>query len=218
MEISYTYDSVTKRLTTITTESSTYRFTYDVFGNTSSIGVQDRTLASYTYHPNNGKLETLTYGNGDKVKYLYDALDRVKEICYNTGENGAWQTVYSYEYTGAGALAKAHDHRGGKTTFYVYDTLGKLISSYVYNTADGQIDIREDMIYDDKDRLTQTTYRLPYAVGTAQYPHSITYNYTYNDATGNLSGATFTSGNLTGSTVIGYDVLHRLTSREFTFN
>ena len=45
-------------------------------------------LASYTYHANNGKLETLTYGNGDKVKYVYDALDRVKEIWYNAGESG----------------------------------------------------------------------------------------------------------------------------------
>ena len=60
-------------------------------------------LASYTYHAGNGKLETLTYGNGDKVKYLYDVLDRGKEICYNTGENGAFETVYSYEYTASGA-------------------------------------------------------------------------------------------------------------------
>ena len=47
------------------------------------------TLASYTYLANNGKLDTLTYGNGLQEKYYYDNLDRVSEIWYNTGEGGA---------------------------------------------------------------------------------------------------------------------------------
>ncbi|MBQ9797120.1 MAG: hypothetical protein IJW50_05295 [Clostridia bacterium] len=54
------------------------------------------TLASYTYLANNGKLDTLTYGNGLQEKYYYDNLDRVSEIWYNTGEGGAMELRYSY--------------------------------------------------------------------------------------------------------------------------
>ena len=36
-------------------------------------------LASYTYNDNNGKLNTLDYGNGTSVKYLYDSVDRISE-------------------------------------------------------------------------------------------------------------------------------------------
>ena len=62
----------------------------------------NRDLASYTYRPNNGKLETLTYGNGLSAKYVYDALDRIVKIDYNIGEGGAIETVYEYTYNAAG--------------------------------------------------------------------------------------------------------------------
>ena len=70
-------------LDSITTESTTYDFTYDAFGNTTSVKAGNSTLASYTYNANNGKLSILTYGNGVKVKYLYDVLDRIEGIQYN---------------------------------------------------------------------------------------------------------------------------------------
>lgn len=81
---------ITKQLSTITTETSTYSFAYDDFGNTSSVSVGNRTLASYEYNDNNGKINTLTYGNGHKVHYVYDTLDRISEIQYNIGSNGAF--------------------------------------------------------------------------------------------------------------------------------
>ena len=43
-----------------------------------------------------GKLDTLIYGNGLEVRYIYDILDRISEIQYNIGENGSFETVYSY--------------------------------------------------------------------------------------------------------------------------
>lgn len=39
-------------------------------------------LATYQYAANNGKLLSMTYGNGKIMTYTYDELDRVKEICY----------------------------------------------------------------------------------------------------------------------------------------
>ena len=41
--VSYSYDSVTKRLSTITTPSATYAFSYDGFGNSTAITVGNRT-------------------------------------------------------------------------------------------------------------------------------------------------------------------------------
>ena len=38
---------------------------------------------THTYNANNGKLNTLTYGNGKVVQCIYDHLDRISEMCYN---------------------------------------------------------------------------------------------------------------------------------------
>ena len=91
-------------------------------------------LASYEYNANNGKLSVLTYGNGLSVKYLYDMLDRVEEICYNTGVNGAYETVYSYAYDSRGNLSSVTDHRNHEVTVYKYDRAGRLDTSYTYNS------------------------------------------------------------------------------------
>ena len=61
--VDYTYDSF-NRLSTISTDSTTYTFTYDVFGNTTSVDAGNYELASYEYNENNGKLKKLTYSNG----------------------------------------------------------------------------------------------------------------------------------------------------------
>ncbi len=101
--LSYGYNSTTKRLETITTKSSssastTYTFAYDGFGNTTNISVGGRSLAGYSYNSNNGKLNTLTYGNGHKVKYIYDVLDRISKIQYNIGTVGSTTTYGSTSY------------------------------------------------------------------------------------------------------------------------
>ena len=66
----------------ITTGSTTYHFVYDGFGNKDSIAVGSRELASYEYNSRNGKLNTIHYGNGFSVRYVYDKLDNVSEVWY----------------------------------------------------------------------------------------------------------------------------------------
>ena len=88
-------ENAANRLSKISTNSTAYRFTYDGFGNTTGISAGDNQLASYEYNHWNGKLKQLNYGNGLKVKYLYDEVDRISEICYNTGTGGAFETVYT---------------------------------------------------------------------------------------------------------------------------
>ena len=107
----------TNRLDTIITDSTVYAFTYDGFGNTTGISAGNNQLASYEYNAYNGKLSVLNYGNGLKVKYLYDEVDRISEICYNTGTGGAFETVYSYRYNSGGELHSITDHTSGETTY-----------------------------------------------------------------------------------------------------
>ena len=58
--------------------TTNYTFTYDNFGNTTESKAGDYTLATYTYNSYNGKLSSMTYGNGTTVSYIYDALDRIE--------------------------------------------------------------------------------------------------------------------------------------------
>ena len=125
--VNYSYNSATKRLERIETQSTAYTFTYDVFGNSTSIKAGNNTLASYEYNSNNGKLSVLTYGNGLKVKYLYDVLDRISQIQYNIGTNGAFETVYEYVYETSGRLHSVIDHSSDEVWLYKYDESGKLI-------------------------------------------------------------------------------------------
>ena len=94
-EVHYAYDSVTKRLDTITTASTQYKFHYDEFGNSTEIEAGGRTLASYEYKkvlvddgnitdyvPVNGKLDTLTYGNGLKLTLLRKGEPKALPFCY----------------------------------------------------------------------------------------------------------------------------------------
>ena len=50
-------------------------------------------MVSYTYNSYNGKLATMTYGNGTKVEYVYDELDRVSEVWYT--KNSTRTKAYS---------------------------------------------------------------------------------------------------------------------------
>ena len=153
--VDYAYD-VTNRLSSIATESTIYTFVYDDFGNTTNISAGDHTLASYEYNDYNGKLSVLTYGNGLKVKYLYDDIDRITEICYNTGVNGAYETAYSYVYHTSGALASVTDHINNETTVYKYNTAGQLIYSYVADNAEGVNMVGTALTYNEKSQLVRS--------------------------------------------------------------
>ena len=71
-------------------------------------------------------MSILTYGNGKKVKYLYDVLDRVSEIQYNIGTGGAFETAYRYTYDTAGNLFSVEDVLSEENTVFRYSPSGKL--------------------------------------------------------------------------------------------
>ena len=53
----------------------------------------DYSFASYTYSAGNGKLDTLTYGNGISEYYVYNDLGQISEIKYDVIVGQELQTV-----------------------------------------------------------------------------------------------------------------------------
>lgn len=197
----YSYSN--DRLTTITTESSTFTFAYDVFGNNTGIDVGNRNLADYTYNSRNGKLSKITYGNGFIVNYVYDELDRIKEIKYNN------TVAYAYEYDANGNLCKLADKTSNRTYQYKYDDQGRLVGFY---EAIGETNTSSSVTsYDDQGRLHLVSYSKDYALTSSSANLVTSYKYSYTDK-GNLSKLTLTSGNATYTYSPAYDALDRVYS------
>ena len=146
-----------------------YLLGYDAFGNMTRVQVcassAERegytapvTLASYTYegNVNNGRLATMTYGNGDSVSYTYDAFDRQRTAAYNDG------TTYHYDYSGDNDLTRQYvtDGSGAVTEqySYQYDSLGRLIHSR-QSTGGGTLVQLTQHMYDNANRLTSQSWQ-----------------------------------------------------------
>ena len=169
-----------------------YLLNYDAFGNMTRVQVcassAERegyttpiTLASYTYegNVNNGRLATMTYGNGDSVSYTYDAFDRQRTAAYNDG------TTYHYDYSGDNDLARQYvtDGSGAVTEqySYQYDSLGRLIHSR-QSTANGALIQSTQHMYDAANRMTSQSWQF----GTGLYRQQ--YSYTGVKADGTVDG------------------------------
>ena len=219
--VSYSYDSATKRLSTITTHptsasSTTYTFSYDNFGKTSSVSVGSRTLASYSYNSENGKINTLTYGNGLTVKYVYDSLDRISEIKYNRSD-GTYATVYSYKYDTSGNLFSVTDHYYNKVTLYNYDSTGKLMSSYVYDAGTHLNEYGTIVYYDEQSRVNTVFHSFDYPSTSGVKYDQTHYFYAYG-ADGNIETIRIGGSDISGTINPTYDNFGRKTSKTVDFN
>ena len=170
-----------------------YLLNYDAFGNMTRVQVcasseeqtgysSPVTLASYTYegNVNNGRLATMTYGNGDSVSYTYDAFDRQRTAAYNDG------TTYHYDYSGDNDLTRQYATDGdGKVTeqySYQYDSLGRLIHSR-QSTANGALIQSTQHMYDAANRMTSQSWQF----GTGLYRQQYSYTGVKADGTADSS-------------------------------
>ncbi|WP_160317293.1 hypothetical protein, partial [Oxobacter pfennigii] len=124
---SYTYEN--DRIKTINHNDFYYKFDYDNLGNVSEVKVKEnRSLIKNTYAVEAGgglniktnKLQESEYGNGQKVGYQYDILDRIMARTYN-GSTRHW-----YTYDSAGNLGYHDDIVNGVKYRYVYDLANRL--------------------------------------------------------------------------------------------
>ena len=123
-------------------------------------------LAQYRYENgvNNGRLQELTFGNGQTVQYTYDRFDRTTAEQYNN-------VTYEYAYDASGQLAK-QSSTAGEEYNYEYDSLGRLIRSNEYNG--GTLEQRTEHVYDASDRLTKQTWYNSGGTTTVTYAYSPT--------------------------------------------
>ena len=161
--VNYSYDNSGK-LTKITSPGGTqYGFEYDAFGKTSKIKVGSRTLTQNVYENNNGNLLYSLYGNGAKVGYTYDSLDRVTEKLYN-------DTVkIKYKYDRFGNLYSKEDLFTGTTYRYNYDLSGRTLGINANNGT------AVKFVYDNFNRVSKQisavqneTLTTEYLYGTAE--------------------------------------------------
>ena len=150
---------------------------------------------------------SLEYGNGDRVKYSYDALDRIKEIWYNNVK------AYTYEYNSMGSVHSVTDHGANEVTVYEYDMLGKLVKTYGYDQDTYQNLMATDVMYDKESRVIGTKFYWDYLSSTGVATEQMDHSYAYSGATGNLSSATITSGGLVGTITPTYNNLGQTTAR-----
>ncbi|MBQ8387629.1 MAG: hypothetical protein IJX46_01725 [Clostridia bacterium] len=217
--VEYDYD-IANRLSSITTESTVYNFTYDAFGNAETVKVGSTTLASYTYNDNNGKISTMTYGNGLTVKYLYDELDRTSEILYNTGSGGAFETVAEYTYDNGGRLYSSKDYNTGDTTYYKYDPSGKLLQTYSATTDTDKIGYTGEFAYNEKGEMISRTDYLGYRYYSSGYVNTYDkteYAFAYNDDGTLFEMGMGSTGNLGGTIRPTYDNLGMTTQKTYDY-
>ncbi len=233
----YTYNA-DHSLHTITTATTVYAFEYDEFGNTTAIklgeGDTATTLVSYAYAPHNGKLMSMTYGNGKAMTYTYDELDRVSEICY-TDDNGTNQ-YYRYVYTAHGQIHSVESTQAGRMYRYDYNSKGQTVGAVEltrtgYDSEGKPIYVdalQSSYWYDEKDRVDYVLHSIAYeATSTGRHHGFVSYEYVYDDADQETQGNAETKGTLTSFIIqqadddivtytYGYDDLNRPISKEMT--
>ena len=208
VSLSYTYSGgkLSGMSRTTGSKTQTYSMSYDGFGNMTGVSVGSRNLASYTYGSSNGLMSEMSYGNGDKLGYSYDKLERVSKVYYN----GSTSPAVSYSYSSDGSLSRVDDHAANKEHIYNYDALGRLTSMTERSGANGVQMYRTG--YDGANRVTSVEYKVsPAWNGTFMDARS--YGYTYAAADGSLTKLTLPGS---GTYTYSYDGLKRLTDRSLS--
>ena len=206
--IEYTYNAL-GYLGTILTESTTYTFLYDSFGNADSVKIGDTEISSYEYNEYNGKLKKITYANGLVTEYEYNPLEMLQKIWYTKDE--VRTLAYEYEYTADGQLYKLVDHISGTSHIYTYDSKHRLVSYNEYRNDEHNHYHTTTYQYNDSDQLWRTMTYLAYTAGDEVYSSFYSRSRWY-DTSNNLSTESITTGDGWHSvTDYTYDSFDRLT-------
>ncbi|MEH2058171.1 MAG: RHS repeat-associated core domain-containing protein [Nostoc sp.] len=210
--VSYTYDSITSQITTVTDGRGVTRYGYDNYDRLASITNPDGQAIGYGYDVL-GNLTSQTTSAGT-VNYTYDSLNRLDKVIK------AGKTLADYDYNAVGSLIRTTNANGtvenrqyNERNQLKYlddrDSGGNIISSYSY-TLDA-VGNRKKVVentgrtveytYDNLDRLTQEQI-------TDSTNGNRTIDYTF-DLVGNRLSRTDSAE---GLTTYVYDGNNRLTS------
>ena len=201
--VRYAYDSE-GYLQKIETDGTDYTFGYDHHGNVLTVKAGNYTLATNTYGPFDGALQTSTTGNGLKTTYEYDRLGRLAGV----KENGT--QLYSLTYNGDGQAARLVDNASGETTEYEYDAAGRLIRANRTSSSSGASLLSAENVYDSYGRADKSTY----VVGEK----ALAYDLTYNTSSNLVKSILMPQTHLMSAIGYSYDEFERLTKKNISFS
>ena len=145
--INYEYNDI-NLLSKINNNYIEYNLSYDEFNNPKEVKINNSiTLVTNNYESNNGNLESIIYGNNNKISYTYDDYDRINTITKDGN-------IYNYRYDNNGNLSKIISDND--STEYVYD-LAQKIRKYKYNNL-----FTINYTYDQNSNIINTLYKLNY--------------------------------------------------------
>lgn len=132
----YTYEANKPKTVSHNTTSATsdvvYTFTYDEFGNPTSVKVGDQVLFSNIYSTTGDRvLKRIEYSNGGKVHYVRDDFRRVIGIRFDDEETPR----FTYKYGANGQAAYVHDNELNCTSWTEYDSSERPIRSHLHENA-----------------------------------------------------------------------------------
>lgn len=167
-QVHYGYDNSLRNLTSIQTPSSKYEFTYDAFGNQTSVKAGDKLLASYEYFGNSGLLKRMTYDDGDSITnitYTYDKYGNIR----TKNMNGT--TVYEGLADKTGVVTKVLDHNNNLQYNYVYDSTERLVSSTRTDITNNSRVAMFEYNFDLNNNITKLSALTPYGSNTTQHTY-----------------------------------------------
>lgn len=211
--IHYTYDSNNDRVLSVTTQNGEHTVTNDygytlgelssithngtVFHfekndetHTATVKVGNRVLSTKQFGPEEGKLLSLTYGNGAVMENVYDDVGRTIAKKYNGTETVQWE----YDYMG---ISKEIDKVNHISHSFHYDSLGRVVR---HDSTQG---LKSHVVYDKMNRISQYSYSIP--------GESLNTTYHYDNKNQLFMGQT----NSKFTTKNEYDELNRLIDEEF---
>ncbi|MDO4564628.1 MAG: InlB B-repeat-containing protein, partial [Clostridia bacterium] len=205
-KVEYTYDTYGK-LTEISRGRTDYKFTYDAWSRNKTTKVGSVTLATNNYD-SYGRLTSVVYGNGFKVEYEYDELDRTSKIYQKANSSSSSVLTYRFIYDNEGNLYELRNYKTQRSSFFEYDHAGRCMASQEksFTVTGGKISYTlivaaYEYEYDNNNNLTKLTS----GIGTSEWETVYTY-----DGDNRPKSATLHNGRVVTNT---YDVMGRLTSR-----
>lgn len=134
-----------------------YSFGYDALGRQTTVRVGNgttwNTLAANAYD-NRSRLTSQTYGNGQKVNYRYDSLDRPVIKYYNNDDYNS--TGFHKVYNASGNLGLVKDVVNNLRTRYTYDLANRLVGIRQltgYGQDDGAQRLKTAYTYNNRGQL-----------------------------------------------------------------
>ncbi len=182
----YTYEN--DKLAAIEHNGTNYHFEYDAYGNTTKVKVGNQVLITKTYQPNNGKLETISYGNKTENYYVYDRFDRVLA-----------ESEFRYGYDGRGNLIRATKLDNTSVRFQ-YDLANRLV-----NTQDESNRAEESYTYDNNGNITEMSVYA--SLGRKGFGNATKYEHDVDNNVTKISNADY-------EVAYNYDGLQRLESKK----